>query len=201
MIKKSLIVSGLLLSGTSVFAQNEYFMGIGMGSVGWKHNTITKDVSGNEKRNKSENESSTVNEISAGFIVDKTHKFYTNFTTYSTSRYSDMSSFEFGYALFPDFSMGETFKPFINISYLLNNYDVDQSETLNKYTLTTNTVLLGVGLDYNVLENQFISLGYGLSVYTSGSVTSNGRANEVDYKNTMKTDNFTKFIMSYNIKF
>ena len=207
MMKKSLIVASLLLAGTSAVAQNEYFMGVGIGSGSWTSEAKVARVSDGVSVTVSESDSGGVLSILGGTIIDDKHKLSIGYSTYNTDADVDMTSIDLGYAYFIDQnSLGTTnkkWKPFVNLGYFMSTYEEDISSisTQSTFTLKTKAIMLGFGADYKIDSKQFITMGYDFSLSTSGSSSAPVSIYGTNYTIDMEVDKISRWLVTYNYKF
>jgi hypothetical protein len=207
MIKKSLIVASLLFATTSAMAQNEYFMGVGIGSGSWTPEAIITNSAGSTVGTTSESDSGGVVSILGGTIIDNKHKLSIGYSTYNTDADVDMTSIDLGYAYFIDQDSlkitNKKWKPFVGVAYSMSTYTEKLSSSFNKseFELKTNALMLDVGIDYEIDKNQFITMQYDMSLSTSGSESATLTTGGNDYNVNMEVDKISRFLVSYNYKF
>ena len=208
MVKKSIIVASLLFATTNAMAQNEYFMGVGIGNGSWTQEIKVVRVSnGASVVTVSESNSGNVLSILGGTIIDNKHKLSIGYSTYNTVADVDMTSIDLGYAYFIDLDglkiADNKWKPFIGAGYLINTYTekLDSSWDKSEFKLTTKALILGIGTDYKIDKNQFITMKYDMSLSTSGSESATFTIDGNDFNTIMESNKFSGWIVSYNYKF
>ena len=207
MIKKSLIVASLLFAGTSAVAQNEYFMGAGIASGSWTPELKVVGINNEAFATVSESDSGGVFSILGGTIIDNKHKLSIAYSTYNTDADVDMNSIDLGYAYFIDQDSlnitNKKWKPFVGVGYSINTYEEDISEfsTQSKFTLKTQALMLGVGIDYEIDKNQFITMGYDFSLSTSGTESMRLTDGGNTYNVNVEVDKVSRWLLSYHYKF
>ncbi len=207
MIKKSLLVASLLFATTSVVAQNEYFMGVGIGSGSWTPEAVVTNSTGSTVATTSESDSGRVVSILGGAIIDKKHKLSIGYSIYNTDADVDMTSIDLGYAYFIDQDSlkitNKKWKPFVGVAYSMSTYTEKLSSSYNKseFELKTNALMIDVGIDYEIDKNQFITMQYDMSLSTSGSESATLTTGGNDYNVNMEVDKISRFLVSYNYKF
>jgi len=206
MLKKSLVAASFLLVTSSSFAQNEYFVGLGIGSASWTPETKTTNSVGTVMQTTSESDSAGVFSILGGTIINDTHKLGIGYSFYNTDGSNDMSSIELGYAYYLHNALKITnkkWKPFVSVGYTINKYteDLDSPFNTSEAKLTTKAVMLGFGTDYVIDQSQFLSVGYDFSVSTSGDESVEYTTGGNTYDVELETDKISRFLFSYNYKF
>jgi len=207
MMKKSLIVVSLLFVSTNSFAQNEYFMGVGIGSVNWTPKVIITNNVGTTVSKTSENDNSGMFSISGGTIIDDKHKFTIGYTAYKTKSDIDANSIDLSYAYYIDQDSlkitNKKWKPFIGAGYTMFNYKEKLPSSYNKseFNLKTKAIMLSIGTDYKIDKKQFLTVGYALSLHTSGSDSATFTTGGNNYNANIETDKTSIFSISYNYKF
>ena len=207
MMKKSLIVASLLFATTNAIAQNEYFMGLGIGSGSWTPEAKIVRVSNGASLTVSESDSGGVISILGGTIIDDKHKLSIGYSTYNTDTDVDMTSIDLSYAYFIDQDSlkiaNKQWKPFVDAGYSMNTYTEKLSSSYNKseFKLTTKALMLGIGTDYEIDKNQFITMEYDMSLSTSGSESVALTTGGNNYNVNMEVDKVSRWLVSYNYKF
>ena len=207
MIKKSLIVASLLFAGTSAVAQNEYFMGAGISGGSLTPKVVETNSEGAVISTTSESDNGGVFSILGGTIIDNKHKLSIGYSTYLTDDTDadvEMNSIDLGYAYFIDQDIlkitNKKWKPFVGVGYSMSIYKQNLSSSYNQseFKLTTKALLIGIGTDYEIDKNQFITIGYDISLSTSG----NENATLTTGKNTnVEFDKISRCLVAYHYKF
>lgn len=210
-MKKSLLMASLLLAGTSVCAQNEYFMGVGISSGSWtpKANVI-RNSTGATITETSESDRGGILSILGGTIIDNTHKIALGYSKYNTDADVTMNSIDFGYSYLIDQDSlkitNKKWKPYVGIGYTINTYKEDLTglssvTTTSEAKLTTKALMLGFGTDYEIDKKQFLTIGYDFSLSTSGDKSIPLTIAGNDYTLNMETEKVSRWLIAYNYKF
>jgi len=118
-----------------------------------------------------------------------------------------MNTIDLGYAYFIDQDSlnitNKKWKPFVGVGYSINTYEEDISEfsTQSKFTLKTQALMLGVGIDYEIDKNQFITMGYDFSLSTSGTESMRLTDGGNTYNVNVEVDKVSRWLLSYHYKF
>jgi hypothetical protein len=197
MTKKSLIVTSLLLIGTSAVAQNEYFIGFGIGNASATTKTLVRR-SDTTSSTFSNSYSGGFSSILGGTIIDDKHKLSIGISAYNINVDITMTSIDLSYAYLINIT-SKSLKPFISSSYSMNSYTEKLSNPFlgSKVQGATYPLMLGLGTDYQIDKNQFITMEYDISLFTSGSGATNKDTDTIE----LKIDKISRWLISYNYKF
>jgi len=207
MIRKSLVVAGLLFGGVNAVAQNEYFVGAGIGNGSWTPKATATRVSDGASATITDSDSGGFISVLGGTIIDNKHKLTVNYTTYNTDDGVDMSSIDLGYSYLLDQDNLEItnhkWKPFVGMNYLVGNYREDLDDDWNKSEakITFKALMVGIGADYEIDKKQFITMQYNMSLSVSGSEQAIYTYDDEDYNTDMEVDEVSRWLISYNYKF
>ena len=209
-MKKMII--GLCLGSGLLFAQEQYFIGVGLGHGDFY---VDSDVAieGNGIKHVSFKDGGGLASIHGGIIINEKHKIFLEYATFNTSNNVDAHQTDIGY----EYYLNETlelkqskFNPFIGARYSIVNYKEtlinNQNVTWNsdEFDLTHYSTSLDIGFDYNIASNQFLEFTYSYELSSSDtySTTSGTYSNGDRFSlNNIEISNLNEYVISYNYKF
>ena len=200
------VVAGICLGASLLFAQNQYFMGIGLGHGSWDLDTKAT-ISGVGSVASSDSDSRRLMSILGGAIIDNKHKISGEYAVYNTDDDMDMYHIAVGYGYYLNYFKNSKYKPYIggNFTVIKCEETVKNGGGLtwdkNKYDATFKSIMLNFGLDYEIDKKQFIGFNYAYELSTSGDISVSGTYNGNRFYVTAEPKNLNRWLVTYNYKF
>ena len=204
------VIFGLYLGLNLLFAQEQYFIGVGLGHGDLNVNgDVTIDGSGTT--NVSFKDGGGLVSIHGGIIINEKHKVFLEYTRYNSDNDAEMHQTGIGYEYYLNQILklkNNKFSPYIGARYSVLNYkenlrsDSDIIWDNDEANLTYTSISLDIGFDYNIASNQFVEFTYSYELSSSQSnCTASGIYNRTKFVENIEINDLTKFIISYNYKF
>ena len=199
-MKKSLIVAGILLAGSTLVANDGYYVGFDIGkSKGYINYGINfPDYPQYNENGSSHGDGSNTQTIKLGKYIDSNNRagmYYMNVDTDGESAKS--------YGLTYDYLIGENqLKPFLGAIVGYVSYETNELEIINLPDVKIDGMLYGVqaGLNYEANKNISFEAGYRY-LKSNADYKGNSSMYGIDYSVNADIDKVTGWYIGLNYKF